>query len=157
MLFTTHTLGSDATRQAVTGPAASSRCDASRLRWTGWILSGLALLLLSVDAAGKLLQVDPVVQGTARLGYPAQAVATIGALELAALLAYAVPGSAVLGALLLTGFFGGAVATHLRIGDPLWSHVLSPVYMALFVWAGLWLREPRLRALLPLRRAPGAA
>ena len=119
----------------------------------GRTLSGLAVLFLGADALAKLLQVAPVVAGTAELGYPEGSVLVIGILEAACVAAYVVPPTSVLGALLLTGYLGGAIATHLRLGNPLFSHVLFPVYVALFVWGGLFLREARLRALLPLRMA----
>lgn len=121
------------------------------MRALGRTLSALAVLFLSVDALGKLLQLRPVVAGTGELGYPESAVLVIGLLEAACVAAYVVPPTAMLGALLLTGYLGGAIATHLRVGNPLWSHILFPVYVALFVWGGLFLREARLRALLPLR------
>ena len=119
----------------------------------GRTLTTLAALFLGVDALGKLLQLAPVVAGTAELGYPEGTVLMIGVLEAFCLAAYLVPPTAVLGALLLTGYLGGAIATHLRAGNPLFSHILFPVYVALFVWGGLFLREARLRALLPLRAA----
>ena len=119
----------------------------------GRTLSLLAVLFLSVDALGKLLQLAPVVAGTTRLGYPAGSVLVIGVLEALCVAAYVVPRTSVLGALLLTGYLGGAIAAHLRAGNPLFSHVLFPVYVALFVWGGLFLREVRLRSLLPLRVA----
>lgn len=117
----------------------------------GRTLSTLAVLFLGVDALAKLLQLAPVVAGTAELGYPQSAVLAIGLLEALCVAAYVAPPTAVLGALLLTGYLGGAIATHLRMGNPLFSHILFPVYVALFVWGGLFLREARLRALLPLR------
>ena len=119
----------------------------------GRTLTTLAALFLGVDALGKLLQLAPVVAGTAELGYPEGAVLMIGVLEAFCLAAYLVPPTAVLGALLLTGYLGGAIATHMRAGNPLFSHILFPVYVASFVWGGLFLREARLRALLPLRAA----
>ena len=119
----------------------------------GRTLTTLAALFLGVDALGKLLQLAPVVAGTAELGYPEGAVLMIGVLEAFCLAAYQVPPTAVLGALLLTGYLGGAIATHMRAGNPLFSHILFPVYVASFVWGGLFLREARLRALLPLRAA----
>lgn len=122
-----------------------------RALWAGRVLSGLAIAFLAMDTVMKLLQLPPAVQGTTELGYPASAVLSIGVIELACLIAYVVPRSAVLGAVLWTGYLGGAIATHVRMGAPLFSHVLFPVYVALLLWGGLWLRDVRLRALLPLR------
>ena len=129
----------------------------SRVVWAGRIVSGLTILLLLLDAYGKLAQLEPVIDGTTRLGYPLDLVFTIGAIELICVVAYLIPGSSVIGAILLTAYFGGAVATHLRLEDPLWTHVLSGVYMAVLVWAGLVMRDNRLRALILLRRTPAAA
>ncbi len=121
-------------------------------RLAGTLVSAVAALFLLFDAVGKLLRLDPVVEGTTRLGYPESAVALIGAIELACLVAYVVPRTSVLGAILMTGYLGGAVATHLRLGNPLLTHTLFPLYVGLLVWAGLYLREDRLPALLPVRR-----
>ena len=107
----------------------------------GRFLSGLVVFLLLLDAVGKLTQHAKVIEGTVRLGYPEDLVLVIGVIELVCVLVYAVPRTAIAGAVLLTGYLGGAVATHLRIGDPLWTHVLAPVYMAMFVWTGLVLRR----------------
>lgn len=123
-----------------------------RAPWAGRILSGVAVAFLLFDAAGKLLQVQPVVDGTLQLGYPRSTVFPLGALLLCCVLTYLAPRTAVLGALLLTGYLGGAVATHVRVGSPLFSHVLFPAYVAALVWGGLLLRDPRLGVLLPIRR-----
>ena len=120
--------------------------------WTSRILSGLAVLFMLFDVTIKLTQSPMAIQGTTELGYPASAVFTIGLIQLLCLALYAIPQTAVLGAVLFTGYLGGAVATHLRLGNPLFSHQLFPLYVAAFLWGGLYLREPRLRALLPLRR-----
>ncbi|HEX5045348.1 MAG TPA: DoxX family protein [Candidatus Polarisedimenticolaceae bacterium] len=117
----------------------------------GRISSALAVLFLGGDAMAKLLRLAPVVAGTTQLGYPEGSVLVIGILEALCVVAYVAPPTAVLGALLLTGYLGGAIATHLRMGNPLFSHILFPVYVAGFVWGGLLLREARLRSLLPLR------
>ena len=87
------------------------------------------------------------------LGYPVEAALGIGLLEIACLAIYLVPRTSVLGAVLLTGYLGGAIATHVRVGNPLFSHVLFPTYVAALLWTGLFLREQRLRVLLPLRAA----
>jgi hypothetical protein len=118
----------------------------------GAILTGLAILFPLFDSAGKLLRVDPVVRGTMELGYPESAVRTIGLILLPCVILYAIPRTAVLGAILLTGFLGGAVATQLRVGNPLFTHVLFPIYLAALIWGGVFLREERLRSVVPLRR-----
>src|ERR1700694_3961845 len=104
--------------------------------WTGRIMSALVVLFLSFDAIAKLLRVPAVVEGTAKVGYPDSSVQILGVILLVCTLLYAAPPTAALGAALLTGYLGGAVATHLRIGDPLFSHVLFPVYMGAMLWAG---------------------
>jgi hypothetical protein len=114
----------------------------------GRILSGIVIVFLLVDTLGKLIRVAPVIEGTLQLGYPESAVVPIGLLLLAGVVLYAIPRTSVLGAIYLTGFLGGAVATHYRVGSPLFTHVLFAVYVALFVWGGLALRNPRLLALL---------
>jgi hypothetical protein len=114
----------------------------------GRILSGVAIAFLLVDTVGKLARVTQVVEGTVRLGYSESAVVPMGVLLLAGVVLYAIPRTSVLGAIYLTGFLGGAVATHFRVGSPLFSHVLFAVYVAMFVWGGLALRNPRLLSLL---------
>jgi hypothetical protein len=118
----------------------------------GYVLTGLAALFLTFDTAMKLLAVEQAVQSTTELGYPPSVVFTIGIIELICLTLYLIPATSVSGAILLVGYLGGAVATHVRVGNPLASHVLFPLYVAAVVWGGLYLREPRLRALLPFRR-----
>ena len=117
----------------------------------GYVLTGLVAAFLTFDTVMKLLQLAPAVQGTTELGYPAGTVVVIGAIELVCLVLYLVPRTSVLGALVLTGYLGGAIATHVRVGSPLVSHTLFPIYVALMVWGGLYLRESRLRELLPFR------
>ena len=119
--------------------------------WTGRGLSALAVLFLVFDSIAKLLEAAPVVAASTQLGYPASTVFPIGVILLLCVVAYVIPPTAVLGAVLLTGYLGGAVATHVRVGNPLFSHALFPLYVALFVWGGLFLREARLRALFPWR------
>jgi hypothetical protein len=122
------------------------------LRWTGIIVSALAVLFLIFDGGIKLFKPAPVVESFAQLGYPVKLAFGIGLLELACTAIYAIPRTAVLGAILLTGFLGGAIATHLRVGDPVFTHLLFPTYVGALVWGGLYLREDRLRALIPVRR-----
>lgn len=119
---------------------------------TGWALTGIAVLFLTFDTVLKLAQLTPAVEGTVALGYPAHLVLVIGVIELVCLALYVVPATSVFGAVMLTGYLGGAIATHVRIGSPLPSHTLFPIYVALLVWGGLYLRDARVRALMPLRR-----
>ena len=119
---------------------------------TGRFLSGLAAALLALDSRGKLVRARAVLDGTAQLGYSVNTVLPLGLLLLACVVIYVVPRTAVLGALLLTGYLGGAVATHVRVGNPLFTHILAPTYVAALIWGGLMLRDARLRALAPWRR-----
>jgi len=116
--------------------------------WTGRVLSTIISLLLGFDATMKLLQIAPVLKASAQLGYSAHAVFGIGVVLAVCVALYAIPRSAVFGALLLTGYLGGAIAIHVRAGDPLLTHVLFPIYVAAVAWAGLVLRDGRLRAFL---------
>jgi hypothetical protein len=125
-----------------TGDARGER-RSKRALWTGWILTSLAALFLAMDTVVKLLSLRPAVEGTTQLGYPAGAVSTIGLIQAACLIAYLVPRTNILGAVLLTGYLGGAVATHVRVGSPLFTHTLFPIYIAVLVWGGLWLRDRR--------------
>lgn len=117
-------------------------------RRVGFVLSVLAIVFFLLDATGKLLQVEPVLKGTVELGWPVTAVVPLGVLLLVGAALHALPRTALLGAIILTGFLGGAVATHYRIGSPLFTHVLFGVYVGVVMWAGLALRKPELRALL---------
>jgi len=121
--------------------------------WTGRILSGVAVLFLLFDAVIKFFSIRPVLEAFAKLGYPIGLAIPIGIVLLLCVFIYMIPQTSVLGAILLTGYLGGAVATHVRVGDPLFSHVLFPTYIGALIWGGLFLREDRLRALLPLRRS----
>ncbi len=119
--------------------------------WAGRIMSALAVLFLLIDGVMKLFKPVPVVEGFAHLGYPVSLAVGIGILLLVCTILYAIPRTSILGAILLTGYLGGATATHVRIGDPLFSYVLFPSYLGILIWAGLLLRDNRLRALIPLR------
>jgi hypothetical protein len=120
--------------------------------WLGWALSGLAIALFLMDAAMKLLALPVVLQASAEIGFQGETLAReLGVILLLCTILYAVPPTAALGAILLTGYLGGAVAAHLRVGDPLFTHVLSGVYAGVVVWGGLYLRAARLRVILPLR------
>ncbi len=117
--------------------------------WAGRILSVLAILFLLFDAAGHLIMPVAVVEAFNRLGYPLSLSPTLGIVALVCVAVYIVPRTAILGAILLTGYLGGAVATHLRVRDPLFD-TLFPIFFGVLVWAGLFLRDGRLRALIPL-------
>ena len=113
--------------------------------WTGWVLSVLPGLFLLMDAVMKFVKPPQVVEATVKLGYAESLITPLGVVLLVCLVLYAVPRTTVLGAILLTGYLGGAVASHLRAGDPLFSHVLFPVYFGVMLWAGLFLRNERVR------------
>jgi hypothetical protein len=124
----------------------------SKAIWAGRLMSGLVILFLLLDGAMKLIPLDVVIKASEPLGIPGDLARTLGVLTLACTILYAFPKTAVLGAILLTGYLGGAIATHLRVGDPLFSHVLFGAYLGVMVWGGLYLRDGRLRALIPLLR-----
>ncbi len=123
----------------------------SRTLWASRIMGGIAVLFMLFDTGIKLMRESHAVEGTVQLGYPDSTVQLLGIIEAVCLVLYLIPRTSVLGMVLLTGYFGGAVATHVRLENPLISHVLSSVYIALMMWGSLYLREPRLRALLPFR------
>lgn len=116
--------------------------------WTGRVLSGIAVLFLAMDAVMKVMRIPAAVKGTTELGYPAGVLLPLGIIQLVCLALYLIPRTRVLGAILWTGYLGGAIATHVRIGNPLFTHILSPVYVAALLWGGLYLRDVRLRAVL---------
>lgn len=119
----------------------------------GWTMSGLMIAFLLMDATMKLLAVPIVLETSAPLGFVGADIArALGAVLLVATLLYALPQTAVLGAILVTAYLGGAVATHVRVGSPLYTHVLFGVYLGVILWGGLYLRDERLRQLIPLRR-----
>lgn len=121
-----------------------------KMRWAGLIMSMLPVLMLLMSAAMKFMKPAPVVEGFAHLGFPENLALGLGILEIACTIVYLIPQTSVFGAILLTGYLGGATVTHLRVGDPFFM----PVILGVLVWGGLFLREPRLRALIPLRREP---
>lgn len=132
-------------------PTTSSLQPTKAQLWTGRVLSTLAILFLTFDSTLKLLRLPVVEEASAKLGYQNTTIFTIGMVLLACVILYAIPQTSVFGAMLLTGYLGGAVATHTRVGDPLFSHILFPTYVGTILWLGLYLREPRLRALVPFR------
>ncbi|OXM85610.1 DoxX family protein [Paenibacillus rigui] len=124
----------------------SSTISKGRL-WTARIMSGLVTLFMLVDSVSKLFKPAAVVEGTVSLGYAEHHVIVIGILGLIATVLYAVPRTSALGAVLLTGYFGGVIATHVRMDAPLFTHILFPVYIAILAWGGIWLRDARVRLL----------
>ena len=119
--------------------------------WAGWIVSALPALFLLMDGVMKLFKPAVVIKATVKLGYPESTILGMGIILLASTVLYVIPRTAVLGAILLTGYLGGAVATHVRVGEGLFP-VLFPVFFGVLLWGGLYLRDARLRALIPLRR-----
>ena len=119
--------------------------------WSGRILSGLVMAFLLLDAVMHLAKPAPVVEAFARLGFPLRLAVVLGIIELACIVVYVVPRTSILGAILLTGYLGGAVATHLHAGSPLFSEALFPVYIGVLAWGGIYLRDDRLRTLIPFR------
>ncbi len=133
-------------RDSIAGVSSSRRSV-----WIGRVLSGLVVLFLIPDGIIKFIKPAPVVDAFAHLGWPLSLANVLGIVLLLCTAVYVFPRTSVLGAILLTGYLGGAVATHLRAGDPLFSHVLFPTYLGVVLWLGLFLRDSRLRALIPLR------
>ena len=133
---------------ATEATATETKKISGAARWTGRILSAVPVLMLLLSAVMKLAKPAPVVQGFEHLGIPSNLATGLGILELACTLLYLVPRASVLGAILLTGYLGGATFATLRVGD----FFLPPAILGVFVWGGLYLRDPRLRALIPFRR-----
>jgi TRAP-type C4-dicarboxylate transport system permease small subunit len=135
-----------------TNTPAQSNSKAARI--ASYVMSGIVILFLLFDAGIKLAPLEIVTQTSAQLGLPTDAgfARTLGILTLIGVVLYAIPRTAVLGAILLTGYMGGAIATHLRIGSPLFSHVLFGFYLGVLIWGGLYLRDERVRSLIPFRR-----
>lgn len=121
--------------------------------WAGRVLSGLVVAFLLFDGVIKLVPLQVVLDSVKQLGWPndVDTARLLGLLTLGSTMVYAIPRTSVLGAILLTGYLGGAIATHVRIGSPLFTHILFGAYLGIMLWGGLWLRDPRLRALFPVR------
>ena len=132
---------------------APANTSSKAARWASYVMSGLVILFLLFDAGIKLVPLEIVTQTSAQLGLPTDAgfARTLGILTLIGVVLYAIPRTSVLGAILLTGYMGGAIATHLRIGSPLLSHVLFGFYLGVLIWGGLYLRDERVRRLIPFR------
>src|SRR5882762_2043948 len=130
----------DANNDAITARPRAPRISL----WAGWTMTALFVLFMIFDTVIKLLKL-PVVDATMmQLGYPAGIGFQLGVLEAILLVLYLIPRTSLLGAVLLTGYFGGAIATHIRAGSPLLTHVLFGVYLGLLAWGGLWPRDARL-------------
>jgi hypothetical protein len=122
------------------------------MAWAGWGMSGLMILFMLFDSLAKLALERHVIAATTQIGYPEHAIRPLGAIALICTVLYAVPRTSVLGAILLTAYLGGAVASKVRIDDPLFSSTLFGVYFGVLIWGGLYLRDERLRAMIPVRR-----
>ena len=122
------------------------------MRWTGWGMTGFMIVFLLFDSVSKLVLEQHAVEATTKIGYPLHGIHPLGIIGLACAILYAIPRTSILGAILLTGYLGGAIASKVRIEDPLFSSVLFGVYFGILVWGGLYLRDERLRALIPLSR-----
>ena len=119
--------------------------------WIGRVMSGLVIAFMVLDGAMKLVPLAVVVTTSEQMGIPGGLARTLGIIGLVCTILYALPWTSVLGAILLTGYLGGAIASHLRLGDPIFTHTLFGLYLGLLAWGGLYLRDGRLRALIPLR------
>ena len=119
-----------------------------KMLWASYIISAIPVLMMASSAVAKFVKPASVVQGFAQFGFPESYISRIGVLELICVAVYLIPRTSVLGAILVTGYLGGATVTHLRVGDPAF---VGPVIAGIFVWGGLFFREPRVRALIPFR------
>jgi hypothetical protein len=132
--------------------ASDVRPTSPAMLWTGRVMSGLVIVFLVFDVGIKLIRHPIVAETMVQIGWPPEMGFAIGVVEAVCLVLYVVPQTAVLGAILWTAVFGGAIATHWRLADPLFTHTLFGVYLGLLTWGGLFFRDARLRALIPLRR-----
>ncbi len=131
---------------AQTAPASKTKL------WAGRIITALPVVFLLFDSVIHMMRIVPVVDSFNQLGYPVSLALGMGIIELVCVIIYVIPSTSILGAILLTGYLGGAVATQMRVGAPLFSTALFPVYVGVLVWGGLYVCDERLRTLLPLRR-----
>ena len=120
------------------------------VRWISYSMSGLVIMFMLMDSIMKFVKPAEVIEGTLALGFTEDHLIIIGSLGLTSTLLYIFPPTSILGAVLLTGYFGGAMATHVRLNNPLFTHILFTVYLGIFMWGGLWLRNTKLRALFPM-------
>jgi hypothetical protein len=132
-------------------PSSASRATAgtsTAALWTGRVLTTLAVLFLTFDATIKFVLSKEAIEGTTQLGWQVHHLPILGTIAVICLVLYVIPRTAPLGAILWTGYLGGAIATHLRLDNPLFTHTIFPIYVAAFIWGGLYLRDPRVRALI---------
>jgi DoxX-like family len=118
-------------------------------RWTGYVMSALPVLAFVMSGVMKIKKTKEVIEGFAKFGYPETTIIPLGITEIVITVLYLVPGTSVLGAILISGYMGGAVATNYRVGEPWWPCVI----VGILAWGGLFMREPRLRALIPFKKA----
>ncbi|MFI5211880.1 MAG: DoxX family protein [Ignavibacteria bacterium] len=130
---------------------ANEEVSKSKL-WTGRVLSGVAVIFLIFDGTIHLLKPGPVIESFNHLGYSPDISVTLGIIELFCLAIYLIPQTSIFGAVLLTGYLGGAVASQLRIGEPLFGYVLFPVYIGILLWGGIYLRDRKLQSIIPFRK-----
>jgi hypothetical protein len=136
----------------MTHDAHATKPTAAWMRRLGWGMSGLMIAFMLFDSLSKIALEHHVVDSTTRIGYPLDVIRPLGVVALVCTILYAVPRTAILGAILLTGYLGGAIASKVRIDDPLFSSTLFGVYFGLLIWGGLYFRDERLRAQIPFRR-----
>lgn len=136
---------------SVTLPASAARAS-TKSRYAGIAMSGLAVLFLTFDLVMKFLVTPEAVQATTELGWQMHQIPMLGMIEIVCLALYVIPRTAPLGAILWTGYLGGAIATHLRVENPLLTHTIFPIYVAACIWGGLYLRDARVRALIGPKR-----
>ncbi|HEY1874078.1 MAG TPA: DoxX family protein [Steroidobacteraceae bacterium] len=129
-----------------------AKANGQAMRRTGWVLSGIVIAFMVADVGATLLAIEPVKKATLETGYPLGLLWLIGALELICLALYAIPATSVFGAIILTGFLGGAITSHLRVAGTLTPEMMVSLLVGVLAWGGLWFRDPRLRALIPRRR-----
>lgn len=138
-----------------TAPTIGSNLDAQVSKgklWTSRIMGGMVIAFMLVDSIFKLVPNEMVMAASVDLGYQAHHLPLMGVLGFTSILLFAIPRTQILGAILLTGYFGGAIATHVRLDNPLFSHVLFPVYLGVLAWGSLWLKNKRLRNLIAGRK-----
>ena len=122
------------------------------MRRTGWILSGIVIAFMLFDAGADFFAIEPIKKATLEIGFPLDKMWLIGTLALISVVLYAIPATSVLGAIILTGFLGGAITSHLRVAGTLTPEMILSVILGVLAWGGLWFRDPRLRVLIPRRR-----